>query len=126
MSRKLEIELETRIVRKCAEDAIAQGYAVSVNDGEETTLKKSTDITAIMAAICSTDEDYLIFHRNTGVHAGGAAHASHQGEPQTFWEKAGWARFIYGNVECVLSDYSANEATNAIVAGANALAAEYE
>lgn len=110
MSRKLEIELELRIVRKCAEDAIAMGYFVSVNDGEETTVKRSKDIDVIMAACLSTDEDYLIFH------------AKENGE----FKKLGWARFIYGNVQDVLSDYSANDITGQIVSGANTLAAQYD
>lgn len=39
--------------------AIAQGYQVSVNDGEAWVVKRSTDSKAIMAALFSTDEDYI-------------------------------------------------------------------
>lgn len=115
MPRKLEIELELRIVRKCAEDAIALGFTVGVNDGENTVLKRSTDIETIMKAVFSTDEDYLIFYWGTI----GLPNGSKEGA------KAGWARFIYGNVQDVLSDYSANGSTEEIVKGANALSDEY-
>ncbi len=40
-------------------DANAQGYQVSVNDGEAWVVKRSTDSKAIMAALFSTDEDYI-------------------------------------------------------------------
>lgn len=125
MSRKLEIELELRIVRKCVEDAIAQGYHVSLNDGEETVVHKSTDVEKIMGAAFSTDEDYLVFYKDTGKLAGAAAHPLHEGKPQNFMDKIGWAHFIYGNVQDVLSDYSANAQTESIVRGATELAEQY-
>jgi len=125
MSRKLEIELELRILRKCAEDAIAQGFFVSLNDGEETVVKKSRNIEEIMTAAFSTDEDYLYFYEKSDTLAGAAAHDSHNSEPQKFWNMIGWAYFIYGNVQDVLSDYAGNAKTDAIVKGALELGAQY-
>ena len=50
---------ERAIAERLVTDAIALGYQVSVNDGEEWTVKRSTDSKAIMAALFSTDEDYI-------------------------------------------------------------------
>ena len=47
------------IAERLVTDAIAQGYQVSVNDGEAWVVKRSTDSKAIMAALFSTDEDYI-------------------------------------------------------------------
>ncbi|VDA12154.1 hypothetical protein BANRA_01170 [Acinetobacter baumannii] len=51
--------IERQIARKAAKDLIAAGYKVAVFDGEEIALEASTDVRAIMAAMFSTDEDYL-------------------------------------------------------------------
>lgn len=50
---------ERAIAERLVTDAIAQGYQVSVNDGEAWVVKRSTDSKAIMAALFSTDEDYI-------------------------------------------------------------------
>ena len=50
---------ERAIAERLVTDAIAQGYQVSVNDGEGWVVKRSTDSKAIMAALFSTDEDYI-------------------------------------------------------------------
>ena len=50
---------ERAIAERLVTDAIAQGYQVSVNDGEAWVVKRSTDNKAIMAALFSTDEDYI-------------------------------------------------------------------
>ena len=50
---------ERAIAERLVTDAIALGYQVSVNDGEEWTVKRSTDSKAIMATLFSTDEDYI-------------------------------------------------------------------
>lgn len=50
---------ERAIAERLVTDAIAQGYQVSVSDGEEWTVKRSTDSKTIMAALFSTDEGYI-------------------------------------------------------------------
>lgn len=50
---------ERAIAERLVTDAIAQGYQVSVNDGEAWVVKRSTDSKDIMAALFSTDEDYI-------------------------------------------------------------------
>jgi hypothetical protein len=48
-----------RYVRKLVAEAIAKGYHLSVNDGEEWTVKLSTDAKEVIAALASTDMDTL-------------------------------------------------------------------
>ena len=50
---------ERVIAERLVTDAIAQGYQVSVSAGEEWTVKLSTDSASVMAALFSTDEDYI-------------------------------------------------------------------
>ena len=64
-SRRLKINLQTRIavehkiVRRVVKDAIKAGYTVSVFDGEEWTVKRSTEFKTINDALFSTDEDTI-------------------------------------------------------------------
>lgn len=53
---KHDAELATRLVSEC----LRRGYAVSVYDGDETTVKRSRDIDVIYPAMGSTDEDRII------------------------------------------------------------------
>ena len=87
-------KIERQIARKTAKDLIAAGYSVAVFDGEEIALEASTDVRAIMAAMFSTDEDYLF-----------AMTPSEDGK----MKRAGWVRFIYGNTGFdVINDYTTN------------------
>jgi hypothetical protein len=54
-------DIEKKIVQRLIADALAQGFTLSVNDGEQTVLTRSTDADAIEAAMFSTGEDYLCF-----------------------------------------------------------------
>lgn len=103
-------KIERQIARKTAKDLIAAGYSVAVFDGEEIALEASTDVRAIMAAMFSTDEDYLF-----------AMTPSEDGK----MKRAGWVRFIYGNTGFdVINDYTTNLET--ALAGTNALADQLE
>jgi hypothetical protein len=51
--------MATRLVRA----AIKAGYTVSVNDGEEWTVRRSTAEREILAALGSTELDYIRFYR---------------------------------------------------------------
>jgi hypothetical protein len=53
---------EQAIIKKIVRDALKAGYSVSINDGEEETLTKSTDSKAIHEALGTTDEDYIILN----------------------------------------------------------------
>lgn len=87
--------IERLIARQCIADLLAAGFVVSVNDGEETTLAKSTDATAIVGAMFTTDEDWLYLRDTRFPDAPEGHHA--------------WVRFVYGNSGWdVISDYTTN------------------
>lgn len=78
---------ERSIARQIVGRALANGWAVSVNDNEVWVLNKSTDRAAIFAAMGTTDDDTLGFHDADGVFQG------------VVW-------LIWGNGEDVVSDCS--------------------
>lgn len=64
-------ERELRLERERAEEIVTAvlnaGYSVGVNDGEETTIKRSTNKTDIFKALWTTDEDVIIaYDKATG------------------------------------------------------------
>lgn len=60
----LRITNEGRVVGRLVKHALASGYTVSVNDGEEWVVKKSTKQKEIIDACYSTDEDVLLFRKD--------------------------------------------------------------
>lgn len=96
--------IEARIVRRAVRDLLAAGYLVTTNDGEEDTVRRSSNIAQIMAALCTTEEDYLYVVKPF--------------EPQT----ASFVWLIWGNEDCVISDYGTS--LEEALAGANRLADE--
>ena len=104
MSVKLRQELERKIARQIVKDALLSGYTVGVNDGEETTLRRSVDIRAIMKALFTTDEDWLLIYKGS--------------------RQVGWVRLVYGNDGWdVVNDHTTN--LDAIMKGATKLADKY-
>jgi hypothetical protein len=98
--------IERRIVRRIVTDALAAGYLISVHDGEEIALDRSTDARAIMASLFTTDEDTLLLAR--------------PGDPL-----GGWVRLIYGNDGWdVVNDYTTN--LDDLMVGANKAADKLE
>lgn len=94
---------EARVVRKLVKAALAAGYSVSVNDGEEWTVKRSTSTKVIFDALATTGEDRLLLRDSEGNTAG------------SFW-------LIYGNDpsgEEVISDHSDNEVCEALYKAAH-------
>ena len=89
---------EARIARKIVKDALANGWTVSVNDGEEWTVKNSTDSRTILDAMCSTDSDVLRLRDAAG-------------------EAIGNIWLVWGNDEDVISDHSDSEAMAEFMAG---------
>ena len=70
---------EARAARKLIKAALAAGYCISVNDGEDWTVKLSTDTKTILDALCTTEADTIVLrHADTKERAG------------SFW-------LIYGN-----------------------------
>lgn len=90
---------EARIVDQLLRHAFSLGYLVSVNDGEEWVLKRSTDHNEIIAALASTDSDMLAF-RDPSL-----------GAP----DLVGLVWLIWGNDEDLISDHTDNEKTNHLV-----------
>lgn len=90
------IKAEKRIAAALVEGSLKRGYAISVNDGEEWVVRRSTDKVEIMASMFSTDEDYIHLRTASG-------------------EKVGYFYLVYGNCgHDVVSDSSANEVCDAI------------
>ena len=89
---------EARIARKIVKDALANGWTVSVNDGEEWTVKSSTDSRAILEALCTTGCDVLRLHDASG-------------------EAIGNIWLVWGNDEDLISDHSDSEAMADFMAG---------
>lgn len=87
--------IETQIIRATIDGLLRAGYLLSVNDGEETTVSRSLDPDVILAAMRTSDEDFLMAHRR--LHEAG------------YEVGAGWVRFIYGNDDTeVINDYTTN------------------
>ena len=61
---------EARAARKLVKAALARELSVSVNDGEETTVRRSRKYSEIVDALCTTGEDYLSMYAPTGDRVG--------------------------------------------------------
>lgn len=61
---------ERAVARKLVNAALAQGYNISVNDGEEWTVKRSVSTTEITRALCTTGEDYIRVQHKDGTSVG--------------------------------------------------------
>lgn len=81
---------ETRIAKHLVIAALARNWTVSVNDGEEIVISKSTKKAEIFEGMNSTDADILIFHDKDG-------------------KRIGWVQLIWGNDEDLISDASDDE-----------------
>lgn len=83
------IKAETKVLKKTIAGALEAGYTLGVDDGEEVTIKNSTDADAVLKACQSTDEDRLLFYREG--------------------KRVGWVYFVYGNAGYeVINDYTTN------------------
>lgn len=83
------IATEKAVIRAFVKTALADGCAISVYDGEAYALKKSTNVTEIMKAIMSTDEDRLNVWKDG--------------------KQIGWVYLVYGNDGWdVINDYTTN------------------
>jgi hypothetical protein len=87
-------EIERQIIVLLVEDLLSAGFAISVNNGEENVLNRSTKMDKIFSAMSTTDEEYLMLHSPRN----GAGNRS----------EAGWVRLVYGNDGDVISDYTTN------------------
>ena len=88
---------EARIARKIVKDALANGWSISVYDGEEWTLMRSAKQIEILEAMCSTDMDTLRFHDG--------------------YEAIGSVLLIWGNDEDIVSDYTDSDVMSNFMEG---------
>lgn len=94
------IKAEHQIVEAIVDWALAHDLMISVNDGEEWVLKRSSNKDKIINAMFSTDEDLIRLR---------SAHGDSRGDNH------GWIKFIYGNDgHDVVSDYSITNTTETI------------
>ena len=89
---------EARIARKIVKDALANGWTISVNDGEEWTVKSSTDSRTILEALCTTGGDVLRLRDAAG-------------------ESVGSIWLVWGNDEDLISDHTDSETMADFMAG---------
>jgi hypothetical protein len=101
-------EIERQIIDLIIKDALDAGLTISVYDGEEWALARSTDYEAITAEVHATCDTTLRFYPV------GAATA-----------KVGWVYLVHGNDCDVISDYSDNPQTEVVLANAMALAERF-
>lgn len=95
MSIKIRQRIERTIAERTVEVLLDAGYLLSVNDGEEETLSNSQSPKAILSAMFTTGEDWLIVRKPAGGDSGNV--------------NKGWVRFIYGNDgPDVINDYTTN------------------
>jgi hypothetical protein len=94
-------DTEKTIAKKLVELAIEQGYTVSVFDGEEYPVKRSRNVEVIINALGSTDHDTLTIRK-----------------PEQLAKDVpvGSIVLIWGNDRDLISDYTDNAGTNALVA----------
>lgn len=83
-------------------DALFAGYAISVNDGEETTVRKSRNAKELVDAMGTTEADTLTFHATDTVGDGDA-------------RCVGSAWLIYGNGRDLISDHTFNDAMHSLL-----------
>jgi hypothetical protein len=95
---KEEAVTARRLVRK----ALEAGYAISVNDGEEWTVAKSTDRMTVLSALATTGMDWLVFRDAEGV-------------------KIGFMMLVYQNGpgDELIADHTANDAMDLLFKQAN-------
>jgi hypothetical protein len=91
----MQDNIERQIAERIVDRALAAGYTISVYDGGEWALKRSSNRADIVAAMYSTDSDTLRFRLPNG-------------------KPVGSIMLVYGNGADVVCDYTDNEAMNAL------------
>ena len=59
MNPSIRMGIEQQIIRRAVTDILGKGYKISLYDGEEFTVKRSTDLNLILNATQTTDRDML-------------------------------------------------------------------
>ena len=58
---------ERRVVARLCSAAFAKGYTISINDGEEWTVKTSSSYNEVCAGLATTGEDTLLLRSSEGI-----------------------------------------------------------
>jgi hypothetical protein len=90
---------ERKVATKLVRAALAAGYTISVNDGEDWTVKRATRAYDVLDALATTGEDTLRLH---------AADPS----KTIGWHNAGSFYLVWGNADDgseLISDFTAND-----------------
>ena len=89
---KQRINLERRIARQIVTDALATGYSLNVNNGDENEFDcATTDKRKILSAMFQTDQEHLLVYNSSN------------------GQRIGWVFFVYGNDGWdVVNDYTVN------------------
>lgn len=95
---------EAVVVRRLVRTALAKGWSISVNDGEEWTVKRSTKRMEILSALATTGGDTLLFRDAEGTNLGRVLLIYQGGQSEG---------------EEVICDYSDNRDMNALVEEVN-------
>lgn len=104
------LRTEKRIVSKLVTAALKANLLISVSDGEEFVVKKSSNKAEIMAAFGSTDEDVIVLRH-------GSASKAFIGSTAEPGARAGMFQLVYGNDgDDVIADHSDNPICNALYA----------
>lgn len=82
--------IEAQIAGRVVDGLLAAGYTVGVNDGEDTTVSRSTDRAEILGALETTGEDYIL------------AYDAESGR------RIGWVWLVWGNEEDLITDHTVN------------------
>ena len=98
-SDRPHLQPEREIISRVITSALKAGYMVSVHDGEEYGVQRTTDRAKIEAECFATDATTFILRRPNG-------------------DRIGFVWFIHGNEWDVISDYSDNEETETVLAPA--------
>lgn len=93
---KSPIETDLWIARKVIRKALAKGYNISVMDGDDYPVKRSTSFKVINEALASTDSDSLIIRDASA-------------------NRIGFILLIWGNGEDVVSDHTDKPEINELV-----------
>jgi hypothetical protein len=120
MSVKMRQEVERKIVGQFVKDALAAGYrlAVSLERGYDAPdcLLGSRDYDAIMAEAFAGDDCHIFIQPSDGPTVDGEGRIVSDG----------WVNPVFGNDGWdVISDYSGNELTEKLLAGANEISDQY-
>lgn len=104
---------ERRIISALLNSALSAGFVVSVYDGEEWALSCSDSLPRLADLIAATDCTTLRFRD--------PATLNDSGKPSS----VGSVFLVHGNGADVISDYSDNSATRALIGPASAIADEF-